>query len=106
MKTFKNWILIIAAVLFVVGLILELTVGGMFSAGDYSLNYFAAGDFSCGVFAAGKFSIGIFSIGIFSIGIFSLGIFNIALYGLGIFILAYRKRYPKFIQAAEYKAQH
>jgi len=88
----KSIVLILAAVLLVAGIVLNLTVGNMFSAGDYCMNYFAAGDYAAGVFAAGRFSIGIFSIGIFSIGIFSLGIFNIALYATGLFAWAWRKR--------------
>ncbi len=92
----KSWILITASVLFAAGIILSLTAGDMFSAGDYSLNYFAAGDFACGIFAAGKFSIGIFSIGIFSVGIFSIGIFNIGLYTIGLLVLGWKKRLPSW----------
>ena len=93
MKT-KYWVSV-AVVLVVLGLILELTVGHMMSAGDFAFNYFAAGDFACGVFAAGKFSVGVFSIGLFSIGIFSLGIFNIGLYAVGFFLIAWKKNYPQ-----------
>ena len=93
----KSWILILASVLLITGIILQFTKGDMFSAGDYCSNYFAAGDFACGVFAAGKFSIGIFSIGIFSIGIFSIGIFNIGLYAIGLFVLGWKKRLPSWI---------
>lgn len=93
----KTWILVSAAVLLMVGLILNFTIGNQFSAGDFVFNYFAAGDFACGVFAAGKFSIGIFSTGIFSIGIFSLGIFNVALYATGFFIYGWKKSYPDFL---------
>ena len=75
----KSWILITAAVLLVTGIVLQLTIGNMFSAGDYSFNYFAAGDFACGVFAA---------------GIFSIGIFNIGLFAVGLFIMGWKKRYP------------
>jgi hypothetical protein len=92
----KTWILITAAVLLLVGLILQFTIGNRFSAGDFAFNYFAAGDFACGVFAAGKFSLGIFSIGIFSIGVFSIGIFNIGLYAIGLFILGWKKTFPKW----------
>lgn len=91
----KFWILITAVVLFVTGLVLNFTKGGMFSAGEYCMNYFAAGDYAIGIFAAGKFSVGIFSAGIFSIGIFSLGIFNVGLYAIGIFVFGYKKRLPK-----------
>jgi hypothetical protein len=92
----KNyWILIVATVLFLVGLTLNLFIGGMFSANEYCINYFASGDYAIGVFAAGKFSIGIFSAGIFSVGIFSIGIFNVGLYAVGIFVFGYKKRLPK-----------
>jgi hypothetical protein len=91
----KSMIFILAAVLILVGLILQFTVGNMFSAGDFSMNYFAAGDYACGVFASGTFAIGIFSAGIFSCGIFSLGIFNIAVYATGFFAWAYKKRRMK-----------
>lgn len=96
----KYWYLIVAAVLIIVGFILNYTYEPMFSAGDYACNYFAAGDFALGVFAAGKFSAGIFSIGIFSIGIFSVSIFNIALYSVGIFVIAYKKRLPNLFKEA------
>ncbi len=92
MKKKSFFVPVIAALLLITGLVLHLTTGNMFSAGDYSMNYFAAGDFACGVFAAGEFSIGIFSIGIFSIGIFSIGIFNIGVYAAGFFLLAWRKK--------------
>lgn len=92
----RIWMAIVAFVLVLVGVVLELTVGNMMSAGDFAFNYFAAGDFACGVFAAGKFSVGIFSIGIFSIGIFSLGIFNIGVYVLGFFLIGWKKKYPKW----------
>ena len=91
----KYWILFTAATLLLVGILLHIQFGNMFSADTYSLNYFAAGDFAIGVFAAGKFAVGIFSAGIFSLGIFSLGIFNIGLYAIGIFMLAWKKKYPK-----------
>ena len=55
-------------------------------------------DYAIGVFAAGKFSIGIFSAGLFSIGIFSIGIFNVGLYAIGFFIIAWKKRYAKFLK--------
>jgi hypothetical protein len=92
MKKKSLFIPVTAALLLVTGLVLQLTTGNMFSAGDYSMNYFAAGDFACGVFAAGQFSIGIFSAGIFSVGIFSVGIFNVGLYAVGFFLFAWRKR--------------
>ena len=97
-KMKKHWILLTAALLLIVGVVLHVQLGNMFSAGTYSSNYFAAGDYAIGVFAAGKFSIGIFSAGIFSIGIFSIGIFNIGLYAIGFFILGWRKRYAKFLK--------
>ena len=50
----KYWYLIVAAVLIIVGFILNYTYHPMFSAGDYACNYFAAGDFAVGVFAAGR----------------------------------------------------
>jgi hypothetical protein len=93
----RVWIILVAFVLLVIGIVLQFTNGNMLSAGDYSMNYFAAGDFACGVFAAGKFSVGIFSVGIFSLGIFSLGIFNIGLYAIGLFVLAWKKRLPDTI---------
>ena len=89
----NTWPLITAIALVMVGLILHFSVGNMFSAGDFALNYFAAGDFACGVFAAGKFAVGIFSAGIFSFGIFGIGIFNIGIYITGIFLLGWRKNY-------------
>lgn len=88
----KYWILIVAVVLLVVGLILNFSGYEAFSAGNYVIKFFAAGDFAIGVFAAGDFAIGIFSIGIFSIGIFSIGIFNIGLFSIGIFVYAWKKR--------------
>jgi len=101
----KYWYLLVAAVLVIIGFILNYTYQPMFSAGDYARNYFAVGDFALGVFAAGKFSAGIFSVGIFSIGIFSISIFNIALYSTGIFVIAYKKKLPKlFKQALEQDA--
>ena len=93
----KTWILLTAVVLMAVGLILNFSAGGQFSAGDFSFNYFAAGDFACGVFAAGKFACGIFSIGIFSIGFFSLGIFNIGVYTIGFFLIGWKKKYGSFL---------
>ena len=78
----KSWILLVAAVLLITGLLLQFTVGNMFSAGDFCMNYFAAGDYACGVFASGTFAV----------GIFSLGIFNLAIYATGIFAIAYKKR--------------
>ena len=50
----KLWILVTAITLAITGIILSITSGNLFSAGEFSLNYFAAGDFACGVFAAGK----------------------------------------------------
>lgn len=97
-KMKKYWILLTAALLLIVGVVLHVQFGNMFSAGTYCRNYFAAGDYAIGVFAAGKFSIGIFSAGIFSIGIFSIGLFNIGLYAIGFFILAWKKRYAKFLK--------
>ncbi|MDY0202057.1 MAG: hypothetical protein WC951_07550 [Bacteroidales bacterium] len=91
----KYWILITTVILLLVGILLHLQFGNLFSAGTYCINYFAAGDFAIGVFAAGKFAVGIFSAGIFSFGIFSIGIFNIGLYAIGIFMFAWRKKYPK-----------
>ena len=94
----KYWILLTAAILVLVGLLLNAQVGNMFSSGDYCLNYFSAGDYSMSVFAGGKFSIGIFSAGIFSMGIFSVGIFNVGLYTMGFFLYGWKKRYPKTFQ--------
>lgn len=94
----KNWYLFVAAILLIIGFVLNYTHSSMFSAGEFACNYFAAGDFALGVFAAGKFSVGIFSIGIFSVGIFSASIFNLALYSTGIFVIAYRKKLPKLMQ--------
>ncbi len=91
----KYWIVVLASVLFITGIILNFTVDSMFSAGDYSFNYFAVGNFAAGIFAAGNFSIGVFSIGIFSIGIFSISIFNIGIYAVGFFVIARNKRLPK-----------
>jgi len=91
----KQFLVLIAIVLILIGGILEFTIGNMLSSGSYALNFFASGDFACGVFAAGKFSVGIFSIGIFSVGIFSIGIFNIGIYALGFFLVAWKKKYPK-----------
>jgi hypothetical protein len=96
----KTWILVSAVALLIVGLILQMTVGNQFSAGDFVFNYFAAGDYAVGVFAAGRFSVGIFSAGIFSFGIFSLGIFNIALYACGFFIFGWKKSYPEFLSTS------
>lgn len=96
----KLWILIVAVVLVILGLILNFTQGGMLGAGDFVMNYFAAGDFAMGVFAAGKFSIGIFSIGLFSVGIFSVSIFNVGIYSVGIFVLAFKKRVPSVFKKA------
>ncbi len=94
----KYWILMTAIVLVFVGIVLEMQIGNMFSSGSYAANYFASGDYAIGVFAAGKFSIGIFSAGLFSIGIFSIGIFNVGLYAIGFFIIAWKKRYAKFLK--------
>jgi quaternary ammonium compound-resistance protein SugE len=91
----KYFVIVTALVLGAVGVVLEMTTGGMMNAGPSAFGYFAAGDFACGIFAAGKFSVGIFSIGIFSIGIFSLGIFNIAFYAVGLFLIGWKKTYPK-----------
>jgi hypothetical protein len=96
----KYWILLTAATLLVVGILLNVKFGHMFSAGTFCRNYFAAGDFAIGVFAAGKFAVGIFSAGIFSLGIFSIGIFNVGLYAIGIFIFAWKKRHPKIVVAS------
>lgn len=90
-------ITITGIILLIIGILLHVFKGNMFSAGTYSLNYFASGDYACGVFAAGKFSVGIFSIGIFSIGIFSIGIFNIAIYAIGLFVYAHQKKLPDFL---------
>ena len=89
----KYWILIVAIVLFITGLVLNYYMGDISSAGGFARNYFAAGEFAMGVFSAGIFSVGIFSVGIFSIGIFSLGIFNIGLYAVGLFLIGWRKKY-------------
>jgi hypothetical protein len=88
----KNlWILIVAVILLVIGVVTGLSGYNVGSTGDFALGYFAAGQFAAGVFAAGTFSAGIFSIGLFSVGIFSLSIFNIAIYGIGIYTLCFRK---------------
>ena len=97
-KMKKYWILLTAALLILVGVVLEMQIGNMFSASTYCRNYFAAGDYAIGVFAAGKFAIGIFSAGIFSIGIFSIGIFNVGLYATGFFIYGWKKRYAKMLK--------
>jgi hypothetical protein len=94
----KHWILVTAAILFVVGVVICAMQGNDFQVGHHTLHYFSAGEFSMGIFAAGTFSIGVFSIGIFSIGIFSIGIFNIGLYAIGIFVLAWRKRCANCMQ--------
>lgn len=91
----KHWILILALVGIIAGLIIHFTGTPVLSSGDYVCDYFAFGDNAMGVFAAGNFSVGIFSMGIFSIGIFSMGIFNIGLYTLGFFLLGWHKKYPK-----------
>ncbi len=91
----KFWIILTAVVLFIIGMFLEFTNGGVCSVGNFSFNYFSTGDYALGVFASGKFAIGIFSVGIFSIGIFSIGIFNVGLYAVGLFVLAWKKRLPK-----------
>ncbi len=93
----KVWIILTAVVLFVLGVILQYTNGGVCSIGNFSFNYFSSGDYALGVFASGKFAIGVFSVGIFSIGIFSIGIFNIGLYAVGLFLLGWKKRLPKTI---------
>ena len=88
----KNWMLLIALVLVLVGVILHFLVGDMFHySQSAALGFFAAGNFSAGIFSAGIFSVGIFSIGIFSIGVFSISIFNIGIYATGIFLLARKK---------------
>jgi quaternary ammonium compound-resistance protein SugE len=92
----KHWILIVAIVLFVAGVVLSLVNGGIINIAGHELHYFSSGEYAIGVFAAGTFSIGIFSAGIFSIGIFSIGIFNIGLYALGIFALGWKKKCPNF----------
>ena len=92
----KNiWIGAIALLLLIIGVIIELSGGNMFSTGEYVLNYFSAGEFACGIFSGGIFAAGIFSIGIFSVGIFSIGIFNISIFSIGIFVIAWRKNLPK-----------
>jgi hypothetical protein len=91
----KHWILGLALLGIIVGIILYLTGHVAPSMGEYAMGYFAAGNFAAGVFAIGNFSIGIFSVGIFSIGIFSLGIFNIGLYTIGFFLLGWHKKAPK-----------
>ncbi len=95
----KVWIILTAVVLFILGLFLEFTNGGVCSIGNLSFNYFSSGDYALGVFASGKFAIGIFSVGIFSIGIFSIGIFNIGLFAVGLFVLGWKKRLPNAIKA-------
>lgn len=97
-KMKKYWILFTAVLLILVGILLEVQFGNMFSAGTYAANYFASGDYAIGVFAAGKFSIGIFSAGLFSVGIFSIGIFNVGLYTIGFFLFGWKKKYGKFIR--------
>lgn len=100
----KHWILLTAAALLIIGVVLDVIFGHLFSSGTYSFNYFASGDYAMGVFAAGKFAVGIFSVGIFSIGIFSIGIFNLGIYAIGIFVYAWKKRLPKLFanQKEEY----
>jgi hypothetical protein len=88
----KYWILALAVILIIVGIVLNSIYGNVSSAGQFSSNYFAAGDFSMGIFAAGTFAIGVFSIGIFSIGIFSIGIFSIGLFSVGLFVIAKYKK--------------
>jgi quaternary ammonium compound-resistance protein SugE len=97
----KYWIIGLAFVLAVTGLILGLSGYKVLSAGEFSLGYFSAGRFSVGIFSSGMFSVGIFSAGIFSVGIFSIGIFNLALFALGYFMLAWKKKYPKVTLAEE-----
>lgn len=91
----KYWILLTAAILFLIGVLTCKLHGNDFHIGSFVIRYFSSGDYALGVFSAGKFSIGIFSIGIFSIGIFSIGIFNIGLYSIGLFVIAWRKRLPQ-----------
>lgn len=81
----------LAAVLIVVGLVLQLALGMDVSqaAQDQSKGWFAEGLWASGVFSAGLFSVGIYSIGIFSIGVFSLGIFSIGIFSLGIFAIGW-----------------
>lgn len=100
-KMKKHWILLLAAVLLIAGVVLNAIYGGLFSAGEHSFNYFASGNYAMGVFAAGEFSVGIFSAGIFSVGIFSIGIFNIGLYSLGIFVYAWKKKHPNIFSREE-----
>jgi hypothetical protein len=97
----KHWILIIAAILVIAGLVLNYFTGTAFDSGQYAKGYFASGQYAVGVFAAGSFAIGIFSAGIFSIGIFGIGIFNIAVYGIGLFLMGYWKKYLKLNSEAE-----
>ncbi|HAM97117.1 MAG TPA: hypothetical protein DCQ26_00750 [Marinilabiliales bacterium] len=92
----KYWILTVAVVLVIVGLIVEHFYGNQCHSGEFARGYFAAGDFAIGVFAAGQFSIGIFSAGIFSVGIFSISIFNVGLYAVGFFVWGWKTKKPVF----------
>lgn len=98
----KNlWIIGIAIILVVIGLILAYSGYPVGSAGDFAMGYFSAGQFSVGIFSAGMFSVGIFSAGIFSVGIFSISIFNVGIYALGFFIWGWKRRYAKVRFAEE-----
>jgi hypothetical protein len=90
----KHWILLLAAILFVIGVFTCIIHGNNFQIGEFAIKYFSAGDHALGVFSIGMFSIGFFSMGIFSIGLFSFGIFNIGLYVIGILTISWRKRFP------------
>lgn len=97
----KQWILVVAIALLVVGISYVSMYGNQIVIGNIPVNFFSAGDYALGVFAAGTFSVGVFSAGIFSIGIFSIGIFNIGLYALGIFLLAWKKKLPDFCKKSQ-----
>jgi len=62
----KYWWVLVAAVLIIVGLVLNYYYGNMLSVGQFASGYFAAGQFATGVFAADTFAVGVFSIGILS----------------------------------------
>ena len=53
----KYWILILAVVLIITGIIINIYYGGIIDSGKFASGYFAAGDFAVGVFSAGMFSI-------------------------------------------------
>lgn len=94
----KNWIIMVAILLLLVGLAVVMRSGNVLEIGNFRMNYFSSGNYAMGVFAAGTFSIGIFSAGIFSVGIFSIGIFNVGVYALGIFLYAWRKKHLQLEQ--------